>query len=53
MRCAFKSIGAGKIKQPKDLASDRLLSTSSNENFLAFLQGTSVSVNRGNVKLSE
>jgi hypothetical protein len=38
MWCAFKSIGAVKIKQPKDLALDRRLSTSPNENFLAFLR---------------
>ena len=44
MWCAFKSIGAVKTKQPKELALDRLLSTS-NENFLAFLQGASVTVN--------
>jgi hypothetical protein len=44
MWCAFKSIGAVKIKQPKELALDRLLSTS-NENFLAFLQRCSLPVN--------
>jgi hypothetical protein len=50
MWCAFKSIGAVKIKQPKERALDRLLSTSSNENFLAFLQGLSVPVNHQTVK---
>jgi hypothetical protein len=51
MWCAFKSIGAVKIKQPKELALDRLLSTSSNENFLAFLQHISLPVNHQTVKL--
>ena len=51
MWCAFKSIGAVKIKQPKDRALDRLLLTSSNENFLAFLQKESVPVNHQTVKL--
>jgi len=50
MWCAFKSIGAVKIKQPKDRALDRLLSTSSNENFLAFLQELTISVNHQTVK---
>jgi len=52
MWCAFKSIGAVKIKQPKDRALDRLLSTSSNENFLAFLQEIIVTVNHQTVKQS-
>jgi hypothetical protein len=51
MWCAFKSIGAVKTKQPKELALDRLLSTS-NENFLAFLQRASVPVNHQTVKRS-
>jgi hypothetical protein len=50
MWCAFKSIGAVKIKQPKELALDRLLSTSSNENFLAFLQSIMLPVNHQTVK---
>jgi hypothetical protein len=50
MWCAFKSIGAVKIKQPKELALDRFLCTSSNENFLAFLQQMSIPVNPQTVK---
>jgi hypothetical protein len=42
MWCAFKSIGSVKIKQPKERALDRLLSTSSNENLLAFLRKMSI-----------
>lgn len=44
MWCAFKSIGAVKIKQPKERALDRLHYTC-NENFLAFLQDGSLPVN--------
>jgi len=40
-----------KIKQPKERALDRLLSTSSNENLRAFLQPLSVPVNHQSVKL--
>ena len=48
--CAFKSIGAVKIKQPKECALDRLHYTC-NENFLAFLQWFSLPVNHQSVKL--
>ena len=51
MWCAFKSIGAVKIKQPKERALDRLLLTSSNENFLAFLQAFTIPVNHQTVKM--
>ena len=50
MWCAFKSIGAVKIKQPKERALDRLHYTC-NENFLAFLQSATIPVNHQNVKL--
>jgi hypothetical protein len=50
MWCAFKSFGAVKIKQPKELALDRLHYTC-NENFLAFLQVANIPANPENVKL--